>query len=240
MVPHVNGSIPNRRERLRASTVQEIKSIATALMANGGRDAVTLRGIAREMGMTPGALYVYYPTRDALITALAIDERQALLDAMEAARDAVPQDDKAAQLRAWATAFRAWAVANPAGFRLVFGDPIAGYRTPADEAARSLEDRACSGFIALVAAAWPVGATETTTEDDWADFPARLVQDVRAAFPAVPAAAAALALRQWAAMHGLLALEIRGRLGLHTLRPEKLYRAVIAEMLAALHLPAQP
>ncbi|WP_433042463.1 TetR/AcrR family transcriptional regulator [Dactylosporangium sp. CS-033363] len=232
----MNGSSQNRRERLRAFTVKEIKTVATTLMTRGGPDAVTLRAIARHMGLTPSALYAYYPTRDALITALTIDESQAMVDAMETARDALPADDKSGRLQAWVTAFRTWAMANPAGFRLVFGDPISGYRPPNDGTVALIENRACAGFIALVAAAWPLDGGPAPTEHEWTDFPTALVQDVRAAFPAVPPAAAALALRQWAALHGLLALEIRGRLSTHTRRPEKLYKAAIMEMLAALRL----
>lgn len=236
MVHHVNSSNLNRRERLRASTVQEIKSIATALMNEGGPDAVTLRAIARQMGFTATALYSYYPTRDALLTALTIDECQTLVDTVEAARDAVAPDDKAGRLLAWTAALRNWALGNPAGFRLIFGDPVAGYRAPADGPVTLVEHRACSGFVALIAAAWPAAPAVTTTEHDWADFPTMFMQDVRAAFPAVPAAAAALALRQWATLHGLLAMEIRGRLAVHTRRPDQLYHAAVAEMLTALRL----
>ena len=42
-------------------------------MAASGAAAISLRAIAREMGVTAAALYSYYDTRDALVTALLLD-----------------------------------------------------------------------------------------------------------------------------------------------------------------------
>jgi hypothetical protein len=65
---------PRRRDRLRAATITEIKSAAMAQMASGGADTISLRGIARDMGMTPRAIYTYYDPRDDLLSALLADE----------------------------------------------------------------------------------------------------------------------------------------------------------------------
>lgn len=61
-VSSVDEVAPNRRARLRAEAIQEIKTIALKLLAEGGPDAISLRAIAREMGMTAGALYGYFAT----------------------------------------------------------------------------------------------------------------------------------------------------------------------------------
>ena len=79
----------SRRERLRAETTEEIKAIALKLMASGGPDAIALRAIAREMGMTAGAIYGYFPTRDDLVTTLINDVYTSLVEKAEAARDAL-------------------------------------------------------------------------------------------------------------------------------------------------------
>ena len=76
----------SRRERLRAETTEEITATALALLAEGGPDAVTLRAIAREMGMTAGAIYGYFPTRDDLINRLITDVYTSLVDKVEAAQ----------------------------------------------------------------------------------------------------------------------------------------------------------
>ncbi|HXB48826.1 MAG TPA: helix-turn-helix domain-containing protein, partial [Streptosporangiaceae bacterium] len=51
---------PSRRDRVRAATTQEIIQTARRLLVQQGPDAVSLRAIAREMGMTAPALYRYF------------------------------------------------------------------------------------------------------------------------------------------------------------------------------------
>jgi AcrR family transcriptional regulator len=227
-----------RRERLKAETTEEIKAIALALMAAAGPEAISLRAIARELGMTPAALYGYFATRDDLVTALIRDVHTALVDRAEAARDALPAGDTAGRILAWAEAFRQWAVTEPAGFRLVYGDPVSGYRPPPGGAAAEADRRACTGLTGLVAAAWPSARElQPRGAHRWSDFDAHLVDGVRAAHPALTAAALGLALRMWGRMHGLVALEVHGHLRGLTRAPEKLYRAEMLDLIRSLGLP---
>ncbi|WP_399123489.1 TetR family transcriptional regulator [Streptomyces sp. N2A] len=99
-------------------------------MASGGPDAITLRAIAREMGMTANAIYGYFPTRDDLVTTLINDVYTALADAVDTAWEATPSAEPAVRIEAWANAFRTWALVNPQGFRLIYGDPVPGYQAP--------------------------------------------------------------------------------------------------------------
>ncbi|MFI0447760.1 TetR/AcrR family transcriptional regulator [Actinomadura sp. 6N118] len=202
----------NRRARLRAETSAEIKTIALKLMATGGPDAISLRAIAREMGMTAGAIYSYYPTRDDLITTLIRDVYGELVDAVEVARDAVPESDPGGRLLAWGETVRAWALANPEGFRLIYGDPVPGYQAPEGGPAREAAHRACAGLTGLVAAAWPEAESWQPGGYDWSDFEAGLAEATQEQFPGLPPAAVALSLRVWGRMHGLVALEIYGHL----------------------------
>src|SRR5437899_365801 len=123
-------AVQSRRERYRAQTEREIKTTALRLMAEGGPDAVSLRAIGRAMGMTASAIYGYFATRDDLITTLIQGLYAELLSVVEAARDSRPAADAGGRLLAWAEAFRSWSLANPQGFRLVYGDAIAGYHAP--------------------------------------------------------------------------------------------------------------
>ncbi|MEV0295464.1 TetR/AcrR family transcriptional regulator [Nocardia sp. NPDC050710] len=229
--------VKSRRERLRAEATQEIKTIALRLLAEGGPDAISLRAIAREMGMTAGALYGYYATRDDLITTLISDVYTALVDRVEAARDAISEDDPAGRIIAWGETVRAWAVADPAGFRLIYGDPVLGYQPPPGGPARTAELRACTGLIGLTAAAWPHAARYQSDGDaQWSDFDASLVDHVRADFPELPPAALALALRMWGRMHGLIALEVYGHLRPQSQDPAKLYHAEMLDLVRSLGL----
>jgi AcrR family transcriptional regulator len=226
-----------RRERLRAETTSEIKSTALGLMGSGGPDAITLRAIGREMGMTANAVYGYFATRDDLVSALIADVHTALADAVDAAWAASPQDDPAAGIRAWAHAFRGWALANPEGFRLVYGDPVPGYRAPEGGAAPDAARRVCVGIAALAAAS-PRSAEPPAEDGDfsWDDFDPGLLDKVRPAFPQLPPAGVALALRIWGHLHGLVALEIYGHLRAQTLAPDKLFRTELAQLVRSLGL----
>jgi AcrR family transcriptional regulator len=228
---------PSRRRRLRDETTAEIKAVALGLMRSGGPGAITLRAIAREMGMTAGAIYGYFPTRDDLLGALIGEVSTALVDAVEAARDARPRDDPGGRLLAWAEAFRVWSLANPEGFRLVYGEPVPGYAPPPGGPAAEAERRACAGLTELVAAAWPTAAAVQSGGFAWSDFSPELVAEVRGAFPDLPPDGVAVALRCWGRMHGLVALEVHGHLAGQTTSAGALYRAEMLDMLRSLGLP---
>ncbi|MER6144236.1 TetR/AcrR family transcriptional regulator [Streptomyces sparsogenes] len=228
-----------RRERLRAETTAEIKKVALALMSSGGPDAITLRAIAREMGMTANAIYGYFATRDDLVTTLINDVYTSLADAVDAARDACPADDPAGRIIAWATAFRDWALTNAEGFRLIYGDPVPGYQAPEGGAAPEAEHRVCAGLTGLAAGAWPQAKALFAEADfQWSDFDPGLAAEVREEFPGLPPAAVAIALRIWGHLHGLVSLEIYGHLRGQTPRPDKIYRAELAQLVRGLGLPA--
>jgi AcrR family transcriptional regulator len=234
------GGTTARRERLRAETTAEIKEVALALMASGGPDAITLRAIARVMGMTANAIYGYFATRDELVTALIYDVYTALADAVDTASESAIADDPATRIRVWAHAFRGWVLANPQGFRLIYGDPVPGYQAPDGGAAPDAAHRVCTGLAALAASAWPHAEHVHAGSDfQWSDFDPGLLDKVRPAFPELPPAGVALALRIWAHLHGLVSLEIYGHMRTQTLSPDKLFHEELTQLLRALGLTPQ-
>ncbi|MFE6779352.1 TetR/AcrR family transcriptional regulator [Streptomyces sp. NPDC057702] len=233
--------VPSRRERLRAEATGQILEIALRQMAAEGPGGISLRGIARDMGMTPRAIYSYFATRDELITALIRALSTGLADALERARDDAPACDPERRLLAWGQALRTWALANPQGFHLVYGDPIPGYQPPpgpgpVDEAAL----RICGGLNRLVAAAGSgPGPAPGAAEADWAAFPPAYRDRVRAEAPDLTPAVAARALRVWGRLHGLVTLEIHGHLrAVHT-DPAALYRAEMLDLVRDLERDAE-
>jgi AcrR family transcriptional regulator len=123
------------RERARAELTAEIKERAKVQLAEGGGGALSVRRIAREMGMASSALFRYFPSRDALLTALIVDSYDALADAVEAAEHAV---HRAPVLDRWVAichAVRDWARKHPHEYALIFGSPIPGYAAPPDTVA---------------------------------------------------------------------------------------------------------
>src|ERR1700757_238703 len=78
------------RERARAELTREIKEEARRQLVTSGADGLSLRAVARELGMVSSALYRYFPSRDDLLTALIIDAYDAIGAAVEEAVAAVP------------------------------------------------------------------------------------------------------------------------------------------------------
>ena len=232
----------SRRERLRVETAQEIKTIALKHMAENGTAAVSLRAIARDMGMTAGAIYSYYDTRDKLITALIADVYHGLADILEQAL-AAASDDPAKRVFEYARAYRRWAVANPQEFRLIYGDPVPDYQCTEGGAVAEAEHRACVMLTGLVAGAWPWAAhLHADDRHEWGDYDPGFAGLVRDAYPELPPAAVALSLRLWGRLHGLVSLEVHGHLGPQIHDSEKLYRSEIVDLIHNLGLatPSEP
>lgn len=117
-----------RRERLRLSTLEEIKATAWKQAAEQGAAALSLRAIAREMGMTAPGLYRYYRDRDALVTGLLIDAFDSFSVALEEARDGCPKNDHAGRFRAICRSYFQWGITSPQKYQFLFGTPIPRYQ----------------------------------------------------------------------------------------------------------------
>src|SRR5690348_15931125 len=126
---------PSRRDRLRAATIDEIIQTARQLLVKDGPEAVSLRAIAREMGMTAPGLYRYFGSYEELVRHLCADIFTELGGdihrAIEAAEPPAGQaDDPRAKLTVKMVAacgeFRRWALNHQDEFGLVFGMPLPG------------------------------------------------------------------------------------------------------------------
>lgn len=120
------------RERLRAELTQEITTTARRHLGEQGAAGLSLRAVAREVGIAPSAVYRYFPDRDALLTALIIQAYESLGEAAAAAEAEAPREDYLAR---WTAAFhgvRSWALERPQEYALIYGSPVPGYRAPQD------------------------------------------------------------------------------------------------------------
>jgi AcrR family transcriptional regulator len=122
-----------RRQRLHEATVAEIKTVARRLLATHGASSLHLRAVAREMGITPSALYRYFPSRDAMLTALIKDAYDDVGEAVEQAVAAAPDDGTATAILAGVHAFRRWALEHPQEYGLIYGTPVPGFQAPREE-----------------------------------------------------------------------------------------------------------
>lgn len=121
-------TVPTARRRARAELERVIMDTAARQLAESGTAGLSLRAVARELGLASSALYRYYPSRDALLTALIVEAYDAIGQAAEQA-DRGP--DPGARWLAVCRAVRAWAQAHPHEWALVYGTPVPGYAAPA-------------------------------------------------------------------------------------------------------------
>jgi AcrR family transcriptional regulator len=118
------------RERARAELTREITEEARRQLAAAGAQGLSLRAVARELGMVSSALYRYFPSRDDLLTALIIDAYDAIGDVTESAIAAVSAERPRERWAAACHAIREWARAHPHEYALLYGSPVPGYRAP--------------------------------------------------------------------------------------------------------------
>lgn len=197
------------RERVRRALTNEIKAVALAQLASGGGTALSLRAIAREMGMASSALFRYFRTRDALLTALIIDSYSSLAQAAEAAEAKVHEKPVEDRWMAICHGVRGWAVAHPHEYALIFGSPIPGYAAPPGTVEPETRVPLLLGDLLrdlVSGGTYEVGAhPEPPTEVQ------RALDPVQAVMPAgVPSDLMVRGLMAWTYLFGALSFEIFG------------------------------
>ncbi|TQN31910.1 TetR family transcriptional regulator [Haloactinospora alba] len=144
-----NAAPPSRRERLREATLREIKDIARHHLAEHGPAGISLRAIAREMGMTAPALYRYFASLEELLESLEADFFAELSAHVRSCEETLPADDTDGRILASLRAFRRWALRNQAEFAFLFGPPSPQRERAAAGTAIEAGQRFAAIFFAL-------------------------------------------------------------------------------------------
>ncbi|MEU8840324.1 TetR/AcrR family transcriptional regulator [Streptomyces roseus] len=202
-------TVRGARERARIEVTAAIKDEARRMLAAEGAAKLSLRAVARELGMVSSALYRYFPSRDELLTALIIDAYDSIgaaaeqADARALAAGAAPRE----RWRAVCEAVRAWALDHPHEYALIYGSPVPGYSAPMDTVGPA--SRVGNTFIGIVRAAHagrglalpPLPAVlRPEAVRMTADFAEGLPPEVTAALVAA-----------WAQLIGLISFELFGQ-----------------------------
>jgi len=120
------------RALARAELTRQILDRASVQMAEVGPAALSVRQIARDLEMASSAVYRYFPSRDALLTALLIRAFDDLGEAVEHGDASAARDDLRGRWTGLAQGLRTWAVAHPHEYALTYGSPVPGYAAPQD------------------------------------------------------------------------------------------------------------
>lgn len=218
---------PGSRQQARAATEERIVAAARRLLLSEG--TVTLRAVARELGMTAPALYRYASSHEDLVrmVAMAIDADVAVT--LEEAAAEHPSDDPLARLVAGTVAFRQWALTQRKEFALVF--------TNVDvDCLEEMQGSASTGmfFSALL---FQVAIEYGLPVPDLDDLDPDLAEILRD--PLVPAdlsqlpeekrGAVWVLERAWAGLYGTVTLEVFGHVDPRIVEQGHLFRSMIEE-----------
>ncbi len=230
-----------RRTRMHEATLNEILQEARQQIAVDGAAALSLRAIARAMGVTAPALYRYFKNRDELVTALIVEAYKSLSQTLEAVRDGIDASKHAERVLNVIMAYRAWALAHPQDYALVFGTPIPGYVGPVNIVV-PVAKRVMDIFVDLLAAALQAEPLQPSTTYRAPSVSLQTQLDAwKEKFGyASPTTAMHLALIGWSRLHGLIALELFEHIPPFFGDMTELYRSEAIELLKTGGLSIQP
>jgi AcrR family transcriptional regulator len=205
------------RERARAEIASEILDAGRRHLATDGATGISLRAIARDLGMASSAVYRYVASRDELLTRLIIDAYDSLGEAAETSEAAVDRADLLGRWTAICTTVRHWAITNPNEYALIYGSPVPGYVAPADTigpASRvsillvQLMFDVVTGRPDSAGPAGPAGPAGDAGPARWQDA----LQPVREAFPPqISTDDIQTGLMVWSALFGAISFELFGQ-----------------------------
>jgi AcrR family transcriptional regulator len=228
---------PTRRERQRAATYDEIVTVARKLL--GSPDALSLRAIAAEMGLTAPALYRYVDSYHELLMLVARAIFEDVILAMSSARDRHDDDDPAAQIVASAAAFRAWALANPSEFGLIFANPAIAEAVevlkPADPSSQGGGAEFSGFFTDIFLRLWDRYQFTVPTDSDLEPALRDRLCEQRASgtlpcdFPGQPVGLAWIFIRCWTRLYGTVTLEVFRHMDLGVIASGALFRAMLED-----------
>lgn len=215
---------------MRSATEAEIKATAREILVRDGAEGVTLRAIAREMGMSAPALYRYFDNHEALLMALCEDLLDELTHFLERARDAAP-DDPQERMGATCRAFRQWALDHPREFQLTFASNVPHAHMAPDDGA-DICDRLSFGmvFLGIFQELWARNHFRVPSDGQLAP---ELTEELRAFAGAIPGdlplGAVAAFLTSWVQLYGAVTVEVFGHLGFAVADAEPLFEQMLRD-----------
>lgn len=231
---------PSRRDRLRAATTREIIQTARRLLVQDGPNAVSLRAIAREMGMTAPALYRYYDSHEELLrhvvadifTEIAEHVRTAIHAAAEAASPQLTQPEvMAVKLIAGCQEFRAWALGHVPEFSMLFGSPVPGHDLIHDDPAVECGRRFGQVFLDLFGDLYRRRPFEIPADEDIRPVLREQLERYRTLTDSdLPLGALQAFLQCWVLLYGTVSLEVFGHLRFALDDPAPMFELMLASL----------
>jgi AcrR family transcriptional regulator len=224
------------RQRARDEITAEILTTARRRLASDGPGNLSLRAVARDVGMVSSAVYRYFPSRDELLTALLIGAYDELGAAVETADDAVvDRSDVRARWTASCRAVRSWAVEHPHDYALLYGSPVIDYAAPRDTVGPAT--RVIARLVGIILAAHRAsGSARPLDEALLPPFApsvgdaAAVLRDVAGIDSDPPPELVGRTLMAWSALFGTISFELWGHLVGSVTDYEAYFDSVVARL----------
>ncbi len=142
-------TLQTARAKAREQITTDITEEGRRQLAEHGAAALSLRSVARELGMVSSAIYRYVKNRDDLLTRLIVEAFDSLGETVEACVSASRNESPAQRWVLAAHAVRSWALDRPHEFTLLYGSPVPGYAAP--DSASIAGVRSSVALISIVA-----------------------------------------------------------------------------------------
>ncbi|MGW2490466.1 TetR/AcrR family transcriptional regulator [Streptomyces sp. NPDC001606] len=224
------------RERQRAETKAEILGHARRLLVAEGPAAVSLRAIAREMGMTAPGLYRYYADHRELVQALTAAVYDELAATLEHARDQAPDQSLQGRFSATARALRSWALDHRAEFALVFSKPLPDSGNGPEDPSHAAAWRFGGVFLELMLDFWRAGTLPLpepgTLDAQWLRQLAEVREHIDSEQP--PLEALYIVVLSWSRLYGMVSIEVFGHLDFALTDSEPVFEHTLRDVLRLL------
>jgi len=228
----------SRRDRRRQETIDDIKATARGQLAGGGPAAISLRAIARDLGMTASAVHYYFPSRQAVIDALIVDGFSSLADALRSTYEqagALPPDER---WLAVCRAHRAWGLGRPSEYLLLYGH-TGGAANRGHPRAREAMSKVIAVLFAMMRDAVANGDVDSERIEAATPAPLRgqlaTWRDAMDGTGDLPDGALAACLIGYGQLHGAITLELVGHVPPQLTDRGALFDLQMAHLAASLH-----
>lgn len=241
---------PTARDRARAEFTADLLAAARIRLATDGAAQLSLRAVARDLGVASSAVYRYVESRDALLTLLIIEAYDEVGQTCERAADAARRRGAGPgeTLLAVAHAFRGWALEHPHSYALVYGTPVPGYAAPQDTVSHAVRVWAVLVGVVVEAHGRPDLAADAApapwsgiVADDAVEFGRVTVAALTGGGDLAWGEAEVLAcITLFTAILGAVTAELFGHLHRVVADHERGFDAVVRRVAAGLGLPVEP
>jgi AcrR family transcriptional regulator len=241
--PSSSRAVPSRRDRRRQETIADIKAAARAQLAEGGPAGISLRAIARQLGMTPSAVHYYFPGREALLDALIVDGWDALAMALRARYEQARPLPAHERWIAVTRAHRTWALDHPPEYLLLYGHTGLRVTLGTDGGIHQAMSKVVAVLFTMMRDALAAGeidagrlqaATPAPLGQQLADW-----RETSEEMADLPDGALVACLIGFAQLHGAITLELVGRIP-PQLQPAMLFDLQMAHISGSLNAPPSP